>query len=149
MNSKIKVVLVTGGFDPIHSGHIKYFESAKKLGSLLVVGLNSDEWLIRKKGKPFLPLFERIEIVKNLRMVDEVITWNDEDNSANGAIDSLLKKYPDANIIFANGGDRKKTNIPELEKFKKNRNIKFVFGVGGENKKNSSSWILKNWENYE
>ena len=145
----MKVVLVTGGFDPIHSGHIKYFESAKKLGSLLVVGLNSDEWLIRKKGKPFLPLFERIEIVKNLRMVDEVITWNDEDNSANGAIDSLLKKYPDANIIFANGGDRKKTNIPELEKFKKHRNIKFVFGVGGENKKNSSSWILKNWENYE
>ena len=67
------IVLVTGGFDPLHSGHIEYFKDAKKLGGKLVVGLNSDEWLTNKKGKPFMPLNERMEIVGNLSMVDEIM----------------------------------------------------------------------------
>ena len=89
-----KIVLATGGFDPIHSGHLKYFEEAKKLGDLLVVGLNSDDWLTRKKGKPFLNLEERLVIIKNFRMVDEVITWDDKDNTAIGAILKLLDIFP-------------------------------------------------------
>ena len=72
-----KVVLVTGGFDPIHSGHIAYFESARKLGDCLVVGMNSDSWLIRKKGKFFMPSSERTEIIRALKPVDHVILFDD------------------------------------------------------------------------
>ena len=86
----MKVVLVTGGFDPLHSGHISYFKEAKKLGDKLVVGLNSDEWLTRKKGKPFMPIKERVEIIRNLKMVDDVLTWEDNDDSASGAIFKLM-----------------------------------------------------------
>ena len=141
-----KIVLATGGFDPIHSGHIKYFEEAKQLGDYLVVGLNSDNWLKRKKGKSFLNLDERLIIVKNFRMVDQVITWDDSDDTAIGAIKKLLLEHPDKKIIFANGGDRNKENIPEIENFSKIENLDFIFGVGGKNKINSSSWILDNWK---
>ena len=65
----MKVVLVTGGFDPLHSGHISYFKEAKKLGDKLVVGLNSDEWLTRKKGRPFMPFKERLKIIQNLKII--------------------------------------------------------------------------------
>ena len=110
-----KVVLVTGGFDPIHSGHIAYFEEAKKLGDILVVGVNSDEWLTRKKGQPFMNINERISIVKNLSMVDAAIVFDDSDGTAKAAIRYCLNIYPESEIVFANGGDRTKTNIPEME----------------------------------
>ena len=100
------IVIVTGGFDPLHSGHIVYFEDAKKLGDKLIVGINSDEWLVNKKGRPFMPLSERIEIIKNLTVVDEIITFDDQDNSASDAIRKVLEKYPNNKILFANGGDR-------------------------------------------
>ena len=138
-----KVVLMTGGFDPLHSGHIAYFKAARGFGDRLVVGLNSDEWLTRKKGKPFMPLHERATIVSSLWMVDDIIAFNDDDNSAKQAIITLRKLYPDAHIVFANGGDRAKENIPEMDI--EDSNLSFVFGVGGEDKKNSSSWILKKW----
>ena len=77
------IVLVTGGFDPIHSGHIAYLKDAKKLGDKLIVGVNSDQWLIQKKGSPFLPIEERIEIVSNLSVVDKAIEFTDDElNSA-------------------------------------------------------------------
>jgi cytidyltransferase-like protein len=139
-----KVVLVTGGFDPLHSGHIAYFKAAKELGDQLVVGINSDAWLTRKKGSPFMPWLERQRIIKELKMVDYTIEFNDDDNSSKLAIKLARQTWPDAQIIFANGGDRTKTNIPEMDV--KDYNIKFVFGVGGENKANSSSWILQEWK---
>ena len=138
-----KIVLVTGGFDPLHSGHIQYFNSAKKLGDFLVVGINSDEWLTRKKGKPFLSFEERESIIVSLRMVDAVISFNDDDGSAINAIKKTRKMFPHAKIVFANGGDRTVDNIPEMNV--NDENLVFVFGVGGSDKKNSSSWILKNW----
>ena len=142
-----KIVLVTGGFDPIHSGHIAYFKSARMLGDRLIVGVNSDEWLIQKKGSAFLPLNERIEIVSNLSVVDEVIKFEDDEyNSAANAITTILEKYPNHKIIFANGGDRNSENIPEMKIHGENPNIHFEFSVGGDFKKNSSSWILKNWQ---
>ena len=147
MQKKKKIVLATGGFDPIHSGHIKLLQDSKTLGDILIVGVNSDNWLINKKGKPFLPFFERNLILKNIKMVDEVISWDDSDGSAIGAISKVIKKYPNSTIIFANGGDRTKKNIPELDAFKENKNVVFVFSVGGSNKINSSSKILKKWEN--
>ena len=141
------IVLVTGGFDPIHSGHISYFKSAKAIAPLspLAVGLNSDDWLRRKKGKPFMPMNERISIVRELKMVDAVIEYDDSDNTSNSAIEQLLQIYD--KVIFANGGDRHNENVPEYEIFKDNDNVIFRWAVGGLNKLNSSSWILSEWEN--
>ena len=135
-------VLVTGGFDPLHSGHIQYFKEAKKLGDLLYVGINSDHWLTRKKGRPFMNLENRSVIIKNLSMVDEVIMYNDEDNTSCHAIHQVLHHHD--NVIFANGGDRIISNIPEYERYKNDRRVKFVCGVGGD-KTESSSWLLDKW----
>ena len=141
----MKVVLVTGGFDPLHSGHISYFKEAKKLGDKLVVGLNSDEWLTRKKGKPFMPIKERVEIIRNLKMVDDVLTWEDNDDSASGAIFKLMATSGyNCDIVFANGGDRTQDNIPEMKLW--SDKVEFVFGVGGSHKQNSSSWILEEYK---
>ena len=140
----MKVVLVTGGFDPLHSGHIAYFEAAKALGDVLVVGLNSDEWLERKKGRSFMHIYEREKVVSSLRVVDKVVCYPDADGSSKNAITGVRAMYPNATIIFANGGDRTSTNIPEMDV--DDNNIEFVFGVGGEDKKNSSSWILEEWK---
>ena len=139
-----KTVLVTGGFDPIHSGHIEYLKSAKSLGTRLIVGLNSDDWLRRKKGQAFMSISERMSIISNLVMVDEVIAFDDTDGSAKDAILQVRKKYPRDFIVFANGGDRTKDNIPEMSVA--DDGVDFKFGVGGSNKKNSSSWILQEWK---
>lgn len=140
-----KIVIATGGFDPIHSGHINYLISAKIMGNLLYVGVNSDPWLTRKKGKSFLPWSERSLIVANLKPVDYIIEFDDFDNSARDAIIQVRKKHPKDRIIFANGGDRTSKNIPEMDVV--DDNIEFIFGVGGDFKMNSSSWILKTWNN--
>lgn len=140
---KVKIVLATGGFDPIHSGHIHYLAAARKLGDKLVVGVNSDDWLIRKKGAAFMPLWERCLIIQNLKMVDTVITFNDNDGSANNAIWKVSQIFPQhLHLIFANGGDRTKDNIPEMIW----EDVEFVFGVGGFEKTNSSSIILEKWK---
>ncbi len=138
------IVLITGGFDPIHSGHISYIQAAKKLGDILVIGANSDEWLIRKKGRSFMPLMERTAILRHIKGVDFVIDFDDKDNSAKHAIWMVRQSYPQDHIIFANGGDRTSSNIPEMDIV--DDNLAFVFGVGGEDKKNSSSWILQEWK---
>lgn len=137
-----KIVLVTGGFDPLHSGHIAYFKAAKALGDMLIVGLNSDEWLERKKGRAFMPWNERLCIINNLTMVDEVYTFDDEDGSANHFIQQVQAHYPTAKLVFANGGDRTAINVPEML----TPDVLFKFGVGGDKKTNSSSWILKEWK---
>ncbi len=140
-----EVVLVTGGFDPIHSGHIEYFEHAKRKGEKLIVGVNSDEWLTRKKGKPFMPISERSRLIGALGCVDGVIIFNDDDDTACGAIADVLNEY--SNVIFANGGDRTDgENTPEYKKYADDPRVKFVWGVGGSNKMNSSSWILDEWK---
>jgi cytidyltransferase-like protein len=140
----MKVIIVTGGFDPIHSGHIGYFTAARTLGDILVVGINSDAWLTRKKGRPFMSWHERFVVVSNLDMVDEVCDFDDSDGSSRDCIRQVRQRYPDAEIIFANGGDRTHENIPEMDVDV--GNISFMFGVGGQNKANSSSWILEEWK---
>jgi cytidyltransferase-like protein len=137
------IVVVSGGFDPLHSGHIAYFKEAKKLGDKLIVALNSDEWLINKKKKFFMPYSERSKIIANLYMVDEVIDFEDDDHgSCCNALSKIKSTHPDDKIIFCNGGDRNKSNIPEMSV----KGIEFKFGVGGDNKMNSSSWILKKFQ---
>ena len=140
----MKIVLVTGGFDPLHSGHIAYFEAARKLGDMLIVGINTDEWLVRKKRKSFMDEYERLRIIESLKVVDKVVCYPDADNSSKNTITGVRAMYPNATIIFANGGDRTKENIPEMGLV--DDKLEFVFGVGGEYKVNSSSWILEEWK---
>ena len=136
------ISVISGGFDPLHSGHIEYIKSAKKLGNKLVVALNSDEWLVKKKGKFFLPFYERKKILESISFVDEVIGFEDDDlGSCKNALEYLKEKYPKDKIIFCNGGDRNDSNIPEQDI----KGIEFKFSVGGGDKKNSSSDILKDW----
>ena len=142
-----KVVLVTGGFDPLHSGHIAYFKAARELGDHLVVGVNSDEWLTRKKGRPFMPFTERAEIIKELSCVDEVIGFNDDDDSACKAIGQVLAtKGSSWTVVFANGGDRTNITTPEYTTYGNTPDVEFAWKVGGSNKANSSSWILDEWK---
>ena len=141
----MEIVVVSGGFDPVHSGHIEYFKSAKKFGDKLVVALNSDEWLMKKKGKPFLPFAERKTIIESIKYVDQVIAFEDDKiGSCINALETLKKEYPQDKIKLANGGDRNEGNIPEM----KVSNIEFIFNVGGATKQNSSSWILNQWQYY-
>jgi glycerol-3-phosphate cytidylyltransferase-like family protein len=163
---KRTIVLVTGGFDPLHEGHIEYFNAAKALaksypilydeeeatsGGYLWVGLNSDEWLSRKKGASFMSFISRHVVISNIRAVDNVIQVNDDDGTSIDAIKQVLSYYPkDTRIVFANGGDRTLGNVPEMKWAAENApEVIFEFGVGGEEKQNSSSWILKNWNNVQ
>lgn len=142
------IILCTGGFDPIHSGHIQYLKRSKSLGDILYVGVNSDEWLTRKKGRPFMPLQERLSIIQELNFVDYTIKFNDDDDSARNAIKMVREMHPNDRIIFSNGGDRTQENIPEMDVNNNLRyeKVEFVFGVGGSNKINSSSWLLEEWK---
>lgn len=140
----MKIVLCTGGFDPLHSGHIEYLRQAKQLGDQLIVGLNSDEWLTKKKGRPFMKYEDRQAVVKNLRFVNGTVSFNDIDGTARDAIRKVRLNYPSDTIIFANGGDRSQNNIPEMDYA--DPDLEFVFGVGGTDKLNSSSWILEDWK---
>ncbi len=146
----IKIVAVSGGFDPIHIGHIRLFKEAKKLGTRLTIILNNDNWLRKKKGFVFMTQDERKEIIEALECVDDVIITahgkNPEDMSVCGELKELL---PD---IFANGGDRNEKDAanPQSSLFKdfdtcKKLGIKMIFNVGGE-KLRSSSELLKNYE---
>jgi cytidyltransferase-like protein len=134
-----KVVVATGGgFDPLHEGHIRLFQEAKKLGDVLVVMLNSDAQLIKKKGSTFYPSqHERKEIVENIKYVDRVIIDPGNDVTCEAAL-RMVK--PD---ILAKGGDRSAGAMPEIElKVCEELGIKIVYNVGGE-KVQSSSWLLK------
>ena len=137
------VTLVTGGFDPLHSGHIAYFKAAREFGNSLCVGVNSDDWLIRKKGKPFMNIDERMCIIKELKCVDFAIEFRDNDESACDAIKMALEIFD--NVLFCNGGDRGSVNTPEYNEYRNDDRVEFKWGIGGTDKKNSSSWILKKW----
>lgn len=141
--TKRRIAILSGGYDPIHSGHLAMFEEARKISDYVIAAVNSDEWLRIKKGRPFMPIEERARIVGALKSVDEVIVgYDDSDNSSCDAIERIKAKYPDDHIIFCNGGDRTKENIPEMRV----EGVEFRFSVGGDYKANSSSWILSDWK---
>ena len=144
----MNVSLITGGFDPLHSGHIALIKSAAHIGvyNLVCIGLNSDAWLYRKKGYVFMPYEERKEILENIASVHKVISFDDSDDSSCDAIQRCVGHYEFVDkIIFCNGGDRTEQNIPEFN-FKPEGDIEveFAFGIGGTDKKNSSSELVKN-----
>jgi cytidyltransferase-like protein len=137
----MKIVLITGGFDPLHSGHITYIQAARKLAGKtgkLIVGVNSDAWLKSKKDYVVLDVDQRADIIENITGVDSVIEFDDSDGTAIDAIEQVKKMHPKDDIIFANGGDRTKDNIPEM----KIKGVTFKFGVGGREKVYSSSDII-------
>ena len=143
-----KIVAVSGGFDPIHIGHVRLFNEAKKLGDELVVILNNDNWLLKKKGFILMPETERKEIIESLSVVDRVIiSGHSEDLQDRSVCAELANLRPD---IFANGGDRDKTDArqkssslnPEQELCEK-LGIRMVFNVGRGGKVQSSSWLAK------
>lgn len=136
--------IVSGGFDPIHEGHIEMIKKSAENSDGVIVLVNSDAWLERKKGKAFQTFHTRRVICENLKGVIEAIGFNDDDNTACEGIREVRRKYPDAHLVFANGGDRGKDNIPET-KVCQECGVELAFGVGGDNKTNSSSWILNNW----
>ena len=138
----MNIVVVSGGFDPLHSGHLSLFKHSTVLGDRLIVGINSDAWLSRKKGKPFMPISERKIIVQSIKWVDEVWEFNDDDDSACDLLEEVKKTYLSTKIIFANGGDRNVFNNREINV----QGVSFAYGIGGNYKMNSSSSILKNWE---
>jgi cytidyltransferase-like protein len=140
-----RIVFVSGGFDPLHSGHIAYFQAAKKLGDELWVGVNSDEWLVNKKGRPFMSFEERTTIIKSLEVVDRVIGFTDDNQGGTSNAINYILQTTNAKVIVANGGDRTPGTIPEQTLYGNHKDVEFVFEVGGEDKKNSSSWILKEW----
>lgn len=141
-------VAISGGFDPIHIGHIEMMQEAKGLGDKLVVILNNDNWLIKKKGFAFMPERERKAILEAVRYVDKVIITGHPENPADMSVCAELEKLkPD---IFANGGDRDKKDAnsktsslnPEQALCNKLR-IKMVFNVGKSGKIQSSSELVK------
>ena len=140
-----KVIVLSGGFDPVHIGHLRMFEAAKKLDAIVIVGANSDSWLCRKKGKPFMPESERIEILKGFKYIDYVYTFNDDDETACDLIRKVVESYSDqkdVKIFFGNGGDRTNKTTPEME-YCKQHEVEMFWGVGG-GKIQSSSDLIKN-----
>jgi len=150
VSTKRKLVIVSGGFDPLHKGHIQYIEAAKKLAGEdgeLIVGVNSDEWLRRKKGAEFLKAEDREAIIGALGAVDHCWDFDDSDETAvqliEAAIDYAGRHY---DIIFANGGDRSSSGVTPESEFCNENGVHCEYGVGGSDKANSSSWILNKWK---
>ena len=133
------VVAVSGGFDPVHVGHIRMFAAARRLGNFLIVIINNDNWLRKKKGAPFLPEQERKEIIESLRMVDGVVLTRHPKNPSDMSVSEALRRIRPQ--VFANGGDRTRNNIPEVAVCRE-LGTRMVFSVGGK-KIQSSSWLLK------
>ena len=129
-----KMIMVSGGFDPPHIGHVRMFREAAKWGDV-VVAINSDDWLMRKKGYVFMPWEERAEIIREFASVTVVTHFDDSDNTA---CDAIKKFTPDA---FANGGDRKKENTPEMD-LCDDLGVQMLWGIGGKDKPQSSSWLV-------
>lgn len=128
-----KTIMVSGGFDPIHVGHVRMILDAANYGNVIVVA-NSDDWLMRKKGYIFMPWEERAEIISSIKGVISVETVDDSDNSVCEAIDRIRPDY------FANGGDRKIGNTPEVDLCSK-LGISLIWNVGGDKIQSSSDLV--------
>ena len=128
------LIAVSGGFDPVHIGHIRMIKDAARYGDVMVI-INSDDWLMRKKGYVFMPYEERVEIMGNIKGVALVTSVDDSD----GTVCQALRRHkPDA---FANGGDRKEENTPEMDVCEE-LGIQMMWAIGGNNKPQSSSWLV-------
>ena len=139
-----KVIITSGYFNPLHIGHINLMRDAKEAGDFLVVIVNNDEQVKIKESVPFMPEKERLGIIRAIKYIDEVFLSIDKDRTVAESLVTIAKKYPEAELFFAKGGDRNSGNIPENEtKACKDFNITIINDVGGK-KVQSSSWLLEN-----
>lgn len=139
------VIIISGGFDPVHKGHVRMILAASEECEMLVVGVNSDDWLRRKKGKEFMTFDERVEIMSSFKGVGYAVGFDDSDNSASDLIRKTRSLYPNASIAFANGGDRIHENVPEVQVCFDN-NVEMIWNVGGGKIQSSSDLIKKSQE---
>lgn len=139
-----KIIIVSGGFDPLHIGHIDYFRRAKKLGDKLLVILNDDGFLMRKKGYIFMSFENRIAIIDELKSVDYLVKAIDTDQTVRETLRMLRRIFKDDELVFANGGDRFRVDSPEKEVCKQ-LNIEFIDGLG--EKIESSSGLVERVRN--
>ena len=143
----MKIAVITGGFDPVTAGHLSMFKEAQSKADIVLVYANSDKWLTRKKGKAFMNQDHRLQILNAIEYISRALPLHeseDADNTSCQAIQITRQMYPNDTILFINGGDRGKDNIPELSL--KMDNLEFLFGIGGTNKDYSSSWLLQGWK---
>lgn len=138
------IVVASGGFDPLHKGHIEYFTEAKKLGDRLIVAVETDNCIIRRHGISFMNWEERIPIIKALKSVDDVMLITDCDNPYTDVLRQLRRIYPTSNIIFASGNSRSVDNTPMLD----DQKISFAYEVGADVRVPSSSAVLRRYSEY-
>jgi cytidyltransferase-like protein len=134
------IVAVSGGFDPVHIGHVRMFRESKALGDELVVLLNNDNWLMKKKGYIFMPQEERKEILEALEVVDRVLFTSHKEDAADMSVCEDLRMLKPH--VFANGGDRLADNVPEVIVCNQ-LGCRMVFNVGKGGKVQSSSWLVE------
>ena len=133
-NTERPTVMVSGGFDPVHAGHIRMIRAAAEYGDVIVIA-NSDDWLWRKKGFVFMEYARRVEILNAIKGVILVDSVDDADDTVCEAISRLRPTY------FANGGDRGRSNTPEQDVCEE-LGVKMLWGIGGEEKLQSSSELV-------
>ena len=137
----MKIVIESGFFNPLHGGHLDMIEAGAKLGDKLIVIVNNDVQQVMKKGKVILNEENRARLIGALRDVDEVMIAIDQDPTVIQSLQAVAEKYPEDEIMFANGGDRDSEKaIPETEVCREH-NITMLFGVGGAEKADSSTRI--------
>ena len=134
------VIVLSGGFDPMHVGHLRMIQESAKMAEIVIVGVNSDEWLMRKKGYIFMPHSERVEMVQGTRGVSKAMAFDDDDNSACDLLHRVRALWPNFKVAFANGGDRTSDNIPEIP-VAKELCVHLIWGVGGGKVQSSSDLV--------
>jgi cytidyltransferase-like protein len=134
------VVVLSGGFDPMHIGHLRMIQESANMAQIVVVGVNSDEWLMRKKGYVFMPCEERLEMVQGTRGVSKAMEFDDNDNSACDLLRRVRSLWPNFKVAFANGGDRTSDNIPEIP-VAEELGVHLIWGVGGGKIQSSSDLV--------
>lgn len=136
------IMVLSGGFDPLHVGHIRMIKHARDMAALVVVGVNSDDWLRRNRGRAGHAFEDRCEIVASIRGVTSAVGFSDDDDTAVALIRMVCRLSPGAKIAFGNGGDRTSTNVPEVE-ICNELGVDLVWGVGGDSVE-SSSGVIEN-----
>jgi len=134
------VIVLSGGFDPMHVGHLRMIQESAKMAEIVIAGVNSDEWLMRKKGYVFMPHEERVEMVQGTRGVSKAMAFDDDDNSACDLLRRVRALWPNFKVAFANGGDRTSDNIPEIP-VAEELDVHLIWGVGGGKIQSSSDLV--------